>query len=212
MARERQRSSEMDADETTIEPESLRRGRGARTNKSGRFEPLSRQAIDDGWSNGSERTPFRTEVRFEKAKTIISTNTSPDIPFDQSINPYRGCEHGCSYCYARPTHAFMGHSPGLDFETKLYTKRNAAECLRNELAKPSYVVKTIALGTNTDPYQPIERRYAITRQILEVMAESHHPVTIVTTVRTDIARLGHPHRTCSRQSGTRGAVHYDPRQ
>ncbi len=180
MARERQRSSETNPDETAIEPESLRRGRGARTNKSGRFEPLSRRAIDDGWSNGSERTQFRTEVRFEKAKTIISTNTSPDIPFDQSINPYRGCEHGCSYCYARPTHAFMGHSPGLDFETKLYTKRNAAECLRNELAKPSYVVKTIALGTNTDPYQPIERRYAITRQILEVMAASHHPVTIVT--------------------------------
>ncbi len=156
------------------------RGRGARSNQSGRHEQLSRQAVDDGW-NALEALPaFRTDVTLEAAKTVITRNRSPDISFDRSINPYRGCEHGCSYCYARPTHANMGLSPGLDFESQLFAKPNAAELLRKELLSSSYKPATIALGTNTDPYQPIERRYRITRQILEVLAEFNHPVGIVT--------------------------------
>ncbi len=157
-----------------------RRGRGSRSNEAGRFEPLSREAADDGWGSLETLEAFRTEVRIEPARTIITTNNSPDISFDQSINPYRGCEHGCSYCYARPTHAYLGLSPGLDFETKLSAKTNAAELLEAELANPRYVVKTIALGTNTDPYQPIERQYRITRSVLEVLERTRHPVGIVT--------------------------------
>jgi DNA repair photolyase len=157
-----------------------RRGRGARTNVSGRFETLVREDADDGWESLGELEAFKTTVQIEPAKTIISTNQSPDISFDQSINPYRGCEHGCIYCYARPTHAYMGLSPGLDFETQLFAKTNAAELLRSELSHPRYVVKPIALGANTDPYQPIEKRYEITRQVLEVLEETGHPVTIVT--------------------------------
>lgn len=157
-----------------------RRGRGARTNVSGRFETQVREDADDGWESLGELEAFKTHVQIEPAKTIISTNQSPDISFDQSINPYRGCEHGCIYCYARPTHAFMGLSPGLDFETRLFAKTNAAELLRSELSHPRYVVKPIALGANTDPYQPIEKRYGITRQVLEVLEETGHPVTIVT--------------------------------
>lgn len=157
-----------------------RRGRGARTNASGRFETLIREDVDDGWESLGELEAFKTHVQVEPARTIISTNQSPDISFDQSINPYRGCEHGCIYCYARPTHAFMGLSPGLDFETRLFAKTNAADLLRKELGARHYQVKPIALGANTDPYQPIEKRYEITRQILAVLEETGHPVTIVT--------------------------------
>ena len=124
--------------------------------------------------------PFKTEVQEEKPRKIITRNESPDISFDRSINPYRGCEHGCAYCFARPTHAYMGLSPGLDFETKLFAKPNAAKLLEKELAKPGYEVRTMAIGTNTDPYQPIERRYRIMREILEVLDATSHPVGIVT--------------------------------
>jgi DNA repair photolyase len=157
-----------------------RRGRAARSNRAGRFEAEAREAFDDGWESLAELDAFRTEVREERAKSIVSTNDSPDLSFDQTINPYRGCEHGCIYCYARPTHAYLGHSPGLDFETRLYAKINAAELLEQELAKPGYVPKTIALGAVTDPYQPIERRLHITRGVLEVMERAGHPVGIVT--------------------------------
>ncbi|MCA0406537.1 MAG: PA0069 family radical SAM protein [Proteobacteria bacterium] len=156
-----------------------KRQRGSYTNQSGRFEALSREAFDDGWSE-EELPPFRTQTLPERAVSIITRNESPDIPFDRSINPYRGCEHGCSYCYARPSHAYLGLSPGLDFESRLYAKLNAAELLERELSKPGYTPKEIALGANTDPYQPIERQYRITRQILEVLSARKHPVTIVT--------------------------------
>ncbi len=154
----------------------LRRGRGALSNASGRFEHETRQATDDGWDSLSLLDAFKTDVVEETAKSIITRNDSPDISFDRSINPYRGCEHGCVYCYARPTHCYLGHSAGLDFETKLYAKPNAAALLELELGKRSYKPETIALGSNTDPYQPIER----TRGILEVLARTNHPVGIVT--------------------------------
>src|ERR1700736_6428392 len=157
-----------------------RHGRGAGSNRSGRFEPGERQQFDDGWGTLDFLPPLRTEVQEEKPRKIITTNDSPDISFDRSINPYRGCEHGCAYCFARPTHAFMGLSPGLDFETKLFAKPTAAKLLRRELAKPGYEPRTMAIGTNTDPYQPIERRYRIMREILEVLDEASHPVGIVT--------------------------------
>jgi DNA repair photolyase len=157
-----------------------RHGRGAQTNRSGRCEPLAYENVDDGWSSLSELEGLRTEVQEGPARRIIARNNSPDIGFDRSINPYRGCEHGCVYCYARLTHAFLGLSPGLDFETKLFAKTNAAEELERELADPKYKVDTIALGTNTDPYQPIERRYRIMRRILEVLSAANHPVGIVT--------------------------------
>lgn len=156
------------------------RGRGATLNMSGRFEAFSRSLFDDGWQGLEDLPPFRTEVFEEKPKTIITRNDSPDISFDRSINPYRGCEHGCSYCYARPAHAYMGLSPGLDFESKLFAKANAAALLRAELSAKGYEPKTIALGANTDAYQPIERERRITRAILEVLAEFNHPVGIVT--------------------------------
>jgi DNA repair photolyase len=156
-----------------------RRGRGARSNRAGRFERERREEFDDGWESLAELNAFMTEVRVEPARSIISSNDSPDISFDQSINPYRGCEHGCIYCYARPTHCYLGHSAGLDFETKLYAKTNAAELLERELARPGYVPKTIALGTVTDPYQPIERQHRITRAILEVLDRTRHPVGVV---------------------------------
>jgi DNA repair photolyase len=157
-----------------------RRGRGAVSNASGRFEPLVRVEEDDGWDALAELPPFRTEVAIETARTAITRNQSPDIGFDRSINPYRGCEHGCIYCFARPTHAYLGLSPGLDFETKLTAKPNVAELLRRELAAPGYKPRTMALGTNTDPYQPIEKTYRLTRGILEVLEETRHPVGIVT--------------------------------
>ena len=156
------------------------RGRGARDNISGRFERLGRELFDDGWGGLEDLPALKTTVFEETPKSILTRNDSPDISFDRSVNPYRGCEHGCSYCYARPTHAYMGLSPGLDFESKLFVKTNAAKLLRNELSAPGYVPRTIALGANTDPYQPIERGHRITRRILEVLAEFGHPVGIVT--------------------------------
>lgn len=156
------------------------RGRSAGINPSGRFEPVSRHVFDDGWNSLEELPPFKTEVQVEKPRTIITRNESPDISFDRSINPYRGCEHGCVYCFARPTHAFMGLSPGLDFESKLFAKPDAARMLDKELSKPGYQPRTIAIGTNTDPYQPIEKQYRIMREILEVLEARGHPVGIVT--------------------------------
>lgn len=156
------------------------RGRSAGINPSGRFEPVSRHVFDDGWNSLEELPPFKTEVQVEKPRTIITRNESPDISFDRSINPYRGCEHGCVYCFARPTHSFMGLSPGLDFESKLFAKPDAARMLDRELSKPGYQPRTIAIGTNTDPYQPIEKQYRIMREILEVLEARGHPVGIVT--------------------------------
>jgi DNA repair photolyase len=156
------------------------RGRSAGINPSGRFEPVSRHVFDDGWNSLEELPPFKTEVQVEKPRTIITRNESPDISFDRSINPYRGCEHGCVYCFARPTHSFMGLSPGLDFESKLFAKPDAARLLDKELSKEGYQPRTIAIGTNTDPYQPIEKQYRIMREILEVLEARGHPVGIVT--------------------------------
>lgn len=157
------------------------RQRGALSQIAGRFESESRDPFDDGWAREDEPLePLKTVVTVERARSIISRNDSPDIPFDQSINPYRGCEHGCVYCYARPSHAYLELSPGLDFETRLFAKTNAAELLRGELAKPGYRVSPISLGANTDCYQPAERKYGITRQIVEILAECDHPLTIVT--------------------------------
>lgn len=157
-----------------------RRGRGAGLNPSGRFETQERVAFDDGWQTLEEMPPFKTEVQVEKPRTVITRNESPDIPFDRSINPYRGCEHGCIYCFARPTHGYMGLSAGLDFEAKLFAKPDAARLLERELSKPGYKVKPIAIGTNTDPYQPIEREWRIMRQLLEVLDKANHPIVIVT--------------------------------
>ena len=157
-----------------------RRGRGAHSNASGRYEPLARISFDDGWQAIDDLPPFKTTVTVDATRKIITRNDSPDLSFDRSINPYRGCEHGCVYCFARPTHAYLGLSPGLDFESKLFMKPNAPELLERELSAPGYVPKTIAIGTNTDPYQPIERRHQIMRRILEVLERAGHPVGIVT--------------------------------
>lgn len=190
-------------------PDTARKGRGAVTNRAGRFEPGLRPLEDDGWQSGeafsgltfngapinltgtsAKKTtaptdddvlpPLKTHVALDNARSIIAHNKSPDIPFDQSINPYRGCEHGCIYCYARPTHAYLGHSPGLDFETKLYMKADAAKLLEKELRKPGYRPSVIALGANTDCYQPIEKRYGITREVLHVLSAYNHPLGITT--------------------------------
>ncbi len=157
-----------------------RRGRGAQTNATGRYEPLARIAFDDGWRSLDELPPFKTQVTVDSTRKIITRNESPDIGFDRSINPYRGCEHGCIYCFARPTHAYLGMSPGLDFESKLLVKPEAADLLEKELAAPNYEPRVIAIGTNTDPYQPIERKYQVMRRILEVLDRAGHPVGIVT--------------------------------
>jgi len=157
-----------------------RRGRGAASNPSGRLEVFQRETIDDGWAADEAPEPLKTEVTVERPRTIITRNDSPDISFDQSINPYRGCEHGCFYCYARPTHAYQGLSAGLDFESRLFVKDGAAALLERELANPKYRPKVIALGANTDAYQPIERQYRVTRSVLEVLAKARHPVGIVT--------------------------------
>ncbi len=157
-----------------------RRGRGAASNASGRFEFLRREEIDDGWEPDEAPAPFETEVTLERPRSIITRNESPDIAFDRSINPYRGCEHGCFYCFARPSHAYLGLSAGLDFESKLFVKDGAAALLERELAAPKYRPRVIALGANTDAYQPIERQYRVTRSILEVLARARHPVGIVT--------------------------------
>jgi DNA repair photolyase len=157
-----------------------RRGRGAGMNPSGRFEAESRHVYDDGWETIEDFPPFKTEVQIEKPRTIITRNDSPDIGFDRSINPYRGCEHGCIYCFARPTHSYMGLSAGLDFESKLFAKPDAAKMLDKELSRPGFTAKTIAIGTNTDPYQPIEKKWRIMRDILQVLEAHQHPVGIVT--------------------------------
>jgi DNA repair photolyase len=157
-----------------------RRGRGTLSNATGRYEPLARIAFDDGWQSLEELPPFKTSVQADATRRIITRNESPDISFDRSINPYRGCEHGCVYCFARPTHAYLGLSPGLDFESKLFVKPDAPQLLERELSAPNYDPKVIAIGTNTDPYQPIERRYQVMRRILEVLERRGHPVGIVT--------------------------------
>jgi len=156
------------------------KGRGSVSNQTGRFEPLKRLDIDDGWELEDESPRLRTTITNEACRSAITTNQSPDLPFEQSINPYRGCEHGCSYCYARPSHAHMGLSPGLDFESRLFAKPDIARVLEKELRKPGYVCKPIMLGTNTDPYQPIERDLRLTREILQVLSSFNHPLAIVT--------------------------------
>ena len=159
----------------------IHKGRGAASNVNSRFDAQERESFDDGWGSlDEEAPPLRTEVAIDATRKVITYNDSPDIPFDRTINPYRGCEHGCIYCYARPSHAYLGLSPGLDFESRLQAKPDAPEILRRELAKPGYRCAPIALGMNTDAYQPIERKYRITRGILEVLAEMRHPVTMVT--------------------------------
>ncbi|HTA63961.1 MAG TPA: radical SAM protein, partial [Xanthomonadaceae bacterium] len=169
------------------ETPTVMKGRGTTAQPANRYAKAVIEAVDDGWevphwfdAEGEAPAHPQTTVTEERARSIISHNDSPDIGFEQSINPFRGCEHGCVYCFARPTHAYLDLSPGLDFETKLYAKTNAAERLRAELAKPRHRVSPIALGINTDAYQPIERRYRITRSILEVLVETKHPVGIIT--------------------------------
>src|SRR3984885_7904726 len=169
---------------TTIRPEVLR-GRGALSNHAGRYEKQTRVLVDDGWDDGwrpddNAPPPLRTQVIHDASRSIIAHNKSPDLSFDRSINPYRGCEHGCIYCFARPTHAYLGLSPGVDFESRLFAKPHAAELLAKELSAPGYVPRVIAMGTNTDPYQPLEKKMRITRSILEVLREFKNPVAIVT--------------------------------
>jgi DNA repair photolyase len=179
MARQREKAT-VDASPGGLVDDERRRGRGARSNHTGRFEAERREAFDDGWEGLGDLDAFKTTVFDDPARTIITRNDSPDISFDRSINPYRGCEHGCVYCFARPTHCFLGHSAGLDFETKLYARTNAAELLEKELSNPRYQPACMAIGTNTDPYQPIERVRRIMRSILEVLERTSHPVGIVT--------------------------------
>ena len=176
-------------------PDIPRKGRGAISNRTGRFECRNIVAIDDGWNPqpDDDMPPLRTTVTADATRTIIARNTSPDVPFDRSINPYRGCEHGCVYCFARPTHAFLGLSPGLDFESRLFYKPEAVALLEKELQKKSYACNVMAMGTNTAPYQPIEREHKITRRILKVLAAHNHPVSIVTKaslIARDIDILG----------------------
>jgi len=163
-------------------PLAARKGRGAVTNLQGRYETLGREAFDDGWTEENEESGpvVRTQVFEEQARSILTRNASPDVPFDVSLNPYRGCEHGCIYCFARPTHSYLGLSPGLDFESRIYAKVNAPDLLRRELARPSYVPESIALGVNTDAYQPCERGLGLTRRVLEVLHDCNHPVAVIT--------------------------------
>ena len=175
------------AGQVMLPPQSLkaRKGRGAVSNLQGRYEVHGREGFDDGWSAPAEEgeeaaTSWKTQVSDEQARTILSRNTSPDLPFGVSLNPYRGCEHGCIYCFARPTHSYLGLSPGLDFESRIFAKVNAPELLRRELAKASYVPEPIALGVNTDAYQPCERERQLTRRVLEVLHECDHPVGLIT--------------------------------
>ncbi|MCP8884984.1 PA0069 family radical SAM protein [Devosia sp. XJ19-1] len=181
-----------------MQPDRIR-GRGAQSNRVGRFEPHQRDSFDDGWGSVEPMPVLETIEHIERAKSIITTNDSPDIGFERSINAYRGCEHGCSYCFARPTHAYLGHSAGIDFERDIYVKANAVEALRAELSAKNYRPKPIAMGTNTDPYQPAERTHKLTRGILEVMLETRHPVMITTKsalilrdldLLTELAKLG----------------------
>ena len=174
-------------------PEDRRKGRAATTNRAGRFEPYARAPVDDGWGAEDDLPPLRTDVSEERPRQVITRNTSPDLSFDRSINPYRGCEHGCIYCFARPSHAWLGMSPGLDFETRLIARPQAPDVLARELAKPSYRPDVIAIGTNTDPYQPIEKRYGTMRRLLEVLRDHRHPVAVVTKgtlIERDIDILG----------------------
>ncbi|SDA41362.1 DNA repair photolyase [Janthinobacterium sp. 344] len=178
------------AGQAMLPPQSpkAQKGRGAVSNLQGRYELHARDGFDDGWSvggldapGGEASTPaWKTQVSDEQARTILTRNASPDLPFNVSLNPYRGCEHGCIYCFARPTHSYLGLSPGLDFESRIYAKVNAPELLRRELAKPSYVPEPIALGVNTDAYQPCERERQLTRRVLEVLNECDHPVALIT--------------------------------
>ncbi|THD05987.1 PA0069 family radical SAM protein [Rhodanobacter lindaniclasticus] len=159
------------------------KGRGAASNPEGRFESIRHHAEDDGWQSAlldDEAPRPQTCVTEERAKSVITRNDSPDIAFSQAVNPYRGCEHGCIYCFARPSHSYLNLSPGLDFETKLRAKTNLAEVLRAELAKPGYKISPINIGSNTDPYQPVEKKWRLTRAALELLAECHHPCTLVT--------------------------------
>ena len=160
--------------------ERLLKGRGATINPAGRFASVESQSVDDGWFHEDTPDSVATEVRPESSRSVISRNESPDIPFSQSINPYRGCEHGCIYCYARPSHAYVDLSPGLDFETRLFYKADAARLLRDEISRASYKPQAIMLGANTDPYQPIEKKLHVTRDVLEVLLQARHPLTIVT--------------------------------
>jgi len=161
--------------------ERLTKGRGATGNRSGRFESLTRESVDDGWDTiEQDRERLKTTLSVDRSRKVISYNDSPDLPFDRSINPYRGCEHGCIYCYARPTHAWLGLSPGLDFESRIFYKPDAASRLREELARPGYRCATIVLGASTDAYQPSERRLGVTREILELLASCRHPLRIIT--------------------------------
>ncbi len=176
--------TEPDLSDTRL-PDRPRKGRGAASNRAGRYETAKHAAEDDGWTSpelreDDEPPPLRTTVTIDATRTIIARNDSPDVGFDRSINPYRGCEHGCIYCFARPTHAYLGLSPGLDFESRLFMKPDAPRLLAEELRRPGYRPQVIAMGTNTDPYQPIEREHRITRGILEVLSAFNHPVGIVT--------------------------------
>lgn len=178
----------IDADAWIVAPLRAQKGRGAVSNLPGRYETQTTELVDDGWWQdeddtgqplASQPTAAKTLVTKELAKTILTRNQSPDLPFSVSLNPYRGCEHGCIYCFARPTHSYLGLSPGLDFETRLYAKVNAAELLRRELASPSYTPSPIALGVNTDAYQPCDRHYQLTREVLQVLHECEHPVGLI---------------------------------
>ena len=176
--------SDLPAVEPIAMPSLARNGRGATTNPAVRYDRMHGEAFDDGWStleaDVGELAPLPTTLIRDTSRTVISWNTSPDIGFDRAVNPYRGCEHGCIYCYARPTHAYLGYSPGLDFETKLVFKPDVAEQLERELRKPGYVARPLALGSNTDPYQPVERTLKLTRSVLEVLERFGHPFSIVT--------------------------------
>ena len=176
-------------DDATILPGQRLRARGAASNATGRYEATSRAAFDDGWDLPEDERLVATEVRLERPRSALTYNRSPDLPFDRSINPYRGCEHGCIYCYARPTHAYLNLSPGLDFETRLIARPGIAAVLDAELRKPGYRAAPIAIGTNTDPYQPVERDHGLMREILQVLAAFRHPVWITTrgtTIERDI--------------------------
>lgn len=181
------------ADKTNLDPAMRAAGRGAVSNRVGRFEALDRDVTDDGWERDDEVRTLRTQVSFEAPRRLITYNRSPDLPFDRSINPYRGCEHGCIYCFARPTHAYLGLSPGLDFETRLIARPEAPKVLERELRNRRYRVRPIAIGTNTDPYQPIEKQHEIMRACLRVLRDFNHPVAIVTKgtlIERDLDILG----------------------
>lgn len=188
-----------------VDPRRIR-GRGAQSNVTGRFERFRREGADDGWGAVEPLPAFETVEHIERARSIISRNESPDIGFDRSINAYRGCEHGCAYCYARPSHAYLGHSAGIEFERDIYIKTNAPEALRAELSAKSYRARPIAMGTNTDPYQPAERKHGLTRKLLEILLETRHPAMITTKsaliardldILTEMARLGLVHVSIS---------------